>query len=264
MKKLIVFLCAMFLLFGMSGVAGALPVYLNGVTPGDGWTDADGTGDANMCWAAAAANALFFTGWHGGFTTDENQILNYFKSHWSDGTGNAYFGAQWFFDGDETFVGLAGTTVNTADGGNFYSTADWSANNGNWNPGLYPSIKAWIDRSYDPSHQFYGGSYGIMARMDIGIGHYINIWGYDDADNSIWITDNNTAFYGMENVLYSSLNLNLLERIDENGWDGNYVDPNENGNGPGVEPVPEPATMLLLGSGLIGLVGLGRKKFFRR
>ena len=57
-----------------------------------------------------------------------------------------------------------------------------------------------------------------------------------------------------------------LSSIDWGGTDGGGNNQNDLSHWRlwNPAPVPEPATMLLLGSSLIGLAGLGRKKFFKK
>ena len=54
-----------------------------------------------------------------------------------------------------------------------------------------------------------------------------------------------------------------LGNVDEMGFHWTMACGNDVVEGGGT-PVPEPATMLLVGSGLLGLAGYGRKKFFKK
>jgi hypothetical protein len=87
---------------------------------------------------------------------------------------------------------------------------------------------------------------------------------YYDSEGRHWIAKTDSAYNAdvtFSLAIWNQSNPNpegFRVAFDDFFLDSSWVPPSD-GNGGGQTPVPEPATMLLLGAGLIGLAGYGRK-----
>ena len=168
---------------------------------GGWWCDAEKTEDNDdddlMCWAAAAANVLEWTGWgmtSGMWSTDE--MFQYSLNYWDDRTGWPTSAWYWWFNN--------GSFADVPGGGNFWPGYTWTD---------------YLHEESDPAlalqaidgylHAGYGVTIGLW-----GGGHIITCWGFQ-YDGSADKTTNPGDYY---------LGIWVTNSDDAKGWVGPAVD----------------------------------------
>ena len=97
----------------------------------DAEKDSSHSGESELCWAAAAANVLWYTGWANPYVAQdengdslfqsENDVFQFYVNSFTNAGNNAEYAFRWFINGEYPPQGAAGYSQMKEEGsGNFY------------------------------------------------------------------------------------------------------------------------------------------------